>query len=246
MPKNIFQNKKAVFFDFDGTLADSMGLWFEIDKVTLLKFGASTVPLDDLGRESDKFLHNNNSGDIYAKRAQFMIDRYGANCTVAEYFAERTKILIPFLREKLTYKPNADKFLNLLKKNGFELCLVSLINNEILNFYKTECDNLNRKADLSYIFGDKCVTIDIVNNKKPDPEAYLKAVSMLDGKISKEQCLIIEDSITGVTAGHRAGIDVVCIYDKYADPDREEIEKLSTHNVKNFAELILEFNRYIQ
>ena len=52
-----------------------------------------------------------------------------------------------------------------------------------------------------------------------------------------EECLVIEDSLSGVQAAKNAGIDVVCIYDKYSNVDRVEIERISDYNVSNFSEL---------
>lgn len=46
-----------------------------------------------------------------------------------------------------------------------------------------------------------------VQNAKPDPDVYLKAASELG--IAPEECLVFEDSMTGVTAGLRAGATVV-------------------------------------
>jgi beta-phosphoglucomutase-like phosphatase (HAD superfamily) len=48
---------------------------------------------------------------------------------------------------------------------------------------------------------------DQVQHHKPDPEVYLLAASRLD--IPPEECLVIEDTTTGVSAGLAAGMHVV-------------------------------------
>jgi HAD superfamily hydrolase (TIGR01549 family) len=50
---------------------------------------------------------------------------------------------------------------------------------------------------------------DDVEHGKPDPEIYLLVASELG--VSPEECLVIEDSPTGVKAGLAAGMDVVAV-----------------------------------
>lgn len=56
--------------------------------------------------------------------------------------------------------------------------------------------------------------------------------------VTPKECLVIEDALIGVQAAKNAGIEVVNMYDKYSDSDREEINSLSDYKVKNFKELI--------
>lgn len=46
-----------------------------------------------------------------------------------------------------------------------------------------------------------------VEKGKPDPDIYLKAASMLD--VPPEQCVVIEDSLSGVKSGLNAGMKVI-------------------------------------
>ena len=47
-----------------------------------------------------------------------------------------------------------------------------------------------------------------------------------------------EDSYTGVLAAKKAGIEVVNVYDKYADIDRDNINKETDYFIKNYQEFI--------
>ena len=53
-----------------------------------------------------------------------------------------------------------------------------------------------------------------------------------------DKCLIFEDSYTGVLAASRAGIEVVNIYDKYADLNRDQINELTDYRIDNFRQFI--------
>jgi len=62
--------------------------------------------------------------------------------------------------------------------------------------------------DLTEAF-DFVASRDDVERGKPDPEIYLLVSRELG--ISPEECLVIEDSPTGVKAGLAAGMDVVAV-----------------------------------
>lgn len=79
-----------------------------------------------------------------------------------------------------------------------------------------------------------------VVNKKPNLEIYLKIMDYYNA--TPEECLIFEDSYTGVLAAKKVGIEVVNIYDKYADIDREKINKETDYFIKNYQEFIKIFN----
>ncbi len=103
-----------------------------------------------------------------------------------------------------------------------------------MNVYKNFNKNIINKADIKKMFS-YILTKENVNNKKPNPEVHYKILDYF--KVKAQDCLIIEDSLLGVKAANKAGIDVVSIYDKYADKDREEINKLTKYQFNNFQEI---------
>jgi HAD superfamily hydrolase (TIGR01509 family) len=56
---------------------------------------------------------------------------------------------------------------------------------------------------------DLILTREDVQNPKPDPEIYLMAADKLD--VPPEECLVLEDSPTGVQAGVAAGMNVIAV-----------------------------------
>ena len=56
--------------------------------------------------------------------------------------------------------------------------------------------------------------------------------------IKPEECIVIEDALIGIQSAKNAGLEVINMYDKYADADREEIYKLADYKVQNYRELI--------
>jgi len=62
------------------------------------------------------------------------------------------------------------------------------------------------KTGLSGFFGPHVYSGDLVGNGKPAPDLFLLAAEKLD--LAPEDCLVIEDSAHGVTAGRAAGMTV--------------------------------------
>ena len=56
---------------------------------------------------------------------------------------------------------------------------------------------------------DLVLTAEDVSRGKPDPEIYLKAAERLG--VSPAHCLVLEDSVNGITAATRAGMNVIAM-----------------------------------
>ena len=62
---------------------------------------------------------------------------------------------------------------------------------------------------------EEVIGADQVTNPKPDPQIYLLAASRLG--VPPEECMVIEDSPTGVTAGLAAGMNVIGVANEMTD-----------------------------
>ena len=235
----MFEGKKVVIFDVDGTLIDSIGMWNDVD-AELVKRGGG-IPRDTIGEERDKFLAVNTSGDIYMGYAKYLKESNNLNLSKEEINSLRNTICIEYLKNTVDLKPNVEELLKQLKEDGYTLVMATIGSKWVIDIYLNENKNILNKCDLKDIFGSLILTKDNVSKKKPDPEVYLKAMEIANA--TPNECLVIEDSLSGVQAAKAANIDVVCIYDMYSDIDREEIEKLSDYNVQDFNVLLQELKK---
>ena len=71
---------------------------------------------------------------------------------------------------------------------------------------------------------------------KPNPEIYEKILA--DFGIQSTECIVIEDSLVGVEAANRAGIEVAVIRDQYSDLERGEINQKSQYQYEDFSEML--------
>ncbi len=86
----------------------------------------------------------------------------------------------------------------------------------------TSADNIKMKINLEEIGlseKDFDVTIDglEVENKKPDPEIFLKAAEKL--KVSPASCLVVEDAVSGVEAAKQAGCRCLAIKTSFSEKE---------------------------
>lgn len=73
---------------------------------------------------------------------------------------------------------------------------------------KRNCNDMLVAFGLRDIF-DLVVTKEDVINPKPNPECYIKAMNHFNAE--KENCIIYEDSIQGITAAKNAGVKYIVV-----------------------------------
>lgn len=180
----------AVFFDMDGLFVDSEPQW-------LL---AETELMADYGYEWTSVDQNYCLGGPLTRVGKYMFDKSG-NAESPEFF---TRSIIEKMAAKLSdgapVMPGALDLLQDLYENNIPTALVSasprVLVDSVLKSVPTHTFSFSLSAD-------------DVTNSKPDPEAYLKAADNL--KVSIENCLILEDSPTGVKAATSSGAFTIAV-----------------------------------
>ena len=230
------KNKKYIIFDLDGTLIDSVGVWNMADQRIIKKHAGVTIDLDTIQSERHAFLHENLAGDIYLAYCEHLISKYGfSNHNPIEISDERRDMADEVLAKETDFKPGAVELIRKSKSLGFMLALATITTQVQLKAYSHKNEKMMKQLNLLSAF-DLIITGDEVKRKKPDPEIYDTIMKNYDAK--KDECLIFEDSYTGVLAGKNAGVEVVNVYDKYADLDREKIDDIADYSISNYQEFI--------
>jgi len=97
--------------------------------------------------------------------------------------------------------PNVNSTLSALKEKGFKLAVVTT--------KRWETAKLGLRFAKMESFFDTVVTIDGINNPKPDPEPLYLALERLGA--APEEAIMVGDSPSDVMAGHNAGTKTVAV-----------------------------------
>ena len=180
----------AVFFDMDGLLVDSEPLWLISETQMMAKYGYQWLASDQaacLGGPLDR-VGNYMSGLIGGKR-----DGNTLTLEIIDRMVDRFKGDLPFM-------PGAIELINDLRAHQVELTLVSASP-------RTLVDAVLAKFEVNPFV--RSISSNDVKISKPDPEGYLLAATSGGHDISNS--LVLEDSLTGVTAAKASGAWVLAV-----------------------------------
>jgi len=182
--------RKAVIFDMDGVLADSQPFHFEVDQAVLAACGHD-VPLAVVQQYAG--MSNPNRWAKY--KADFALAK-SVEALIALHVAT---IMARLDAAELQAIPGVHELLAMLKKRGLRLAVAS---SSSYDFIYKMLDKIGIRDAFTHI-----VSGEDMQNSKPAPDIFLHAAKMLD--CATEDCVVVEDSASGVRASVAAGIACV-------------------------------------
>ena len=214
----MLRGKKAVIFDMDGSLVDSMWIWPEVDRIYMEKYGLKQ-PAD---------FHKAIEGKSYTETAQYFVDTFhDLHRSVDQVKEEWKEMTMELYSTKVLPKPGAVDFLKAMRQKGVLLGIA------------TSNDRVLAEAALKAqgIFGyfDSVRTSCEVAAGKPAPDVYLKVAEVLS--VSPASCLVFEGVPNGIPAGKNAGMEVFAVDDAFSRPDEQEKKRLADYFIHDFYEI---------
>lgn len=211
--------KKAVIFDMDGSLVDSMWIWPEVDRIYMEKYHL-TEPAT---------FHRDIEGKSYTETAQYFVDTFQTlDRTVEQVMQEWRDMTIRLYATEVFPKPGAVEFLKAMKKQGVLLGIAT--SND-----RTIADAALQARHLVPYF-DSIRTSCEVSAGKPAPDVYLKVAE--DLRIEPSSCLVFEDVPNGILAGKNAGMEVCAVDDEFSRPLEAEKKRLADYFIRDFNDIL--------
>lgn len=218
------QKKQAVIFDLDGTLVDSMWMWYSIDVEYLGKFGISCP--DDLQRCIE--------GKSFSETAFYFKERFLLSDSIAEIKQAWIEMSIEKYRSEVLPKKGVPAFLDYLKSSHIKIGIATSNGREMV-------DAVLESLGIQHYFGSITTACEVTSGK-PAPDIYLKVAS--DLQVAPEACMVFEDIPAGILAGKSAGMTVCAVDDVYSIPLREEKYRLADYYIDDYDEIICEAAHY--
>ncbi len=218
MKDKMLENTEAVIFDLDGTLADSMWVWSEIDRDF---FHSHHIDFPE-------YLNSQIEGMGFTETAQFFVDHFPLTETVEEIKQLWNDMALEKYRTKVPLKPGAAEFLSELRYRGIRTGIATS-NSMLLVDHFLEAKDIRSEFDAITTVCDVC-------RGKPAPDVYLATARKLH--TDPVHCLVFEDIPMGILAGIRAGMRVCALEDAYSAAQREEKRRLADYYIEDFRELL--------
>ncbi len=182
---------KGIIFDMDGVLIDSMAAHAEAMKIICERYDSPNWK-GDIGQFAGCGPEH-----IFEILLPEELARRGAEALNEEAEAIFRKIFAP----KAVLMPRLKEFLDGVKRHGVKCSVGSSGCYENVAMTWEKC-NLERWFEASVCAND-------VTHCKPSPEIFLTAAKRLG--LQPEECIVVEDALSGVEAAKAAGMKVVTL-----------------------------------
>jgi len=183
---------EAALWDFDGTLADTEGIWIDAEFELVAELGGTWS-----AAHADQLV-----GNSLLDSGSYILNVIGRHDVDPAWVVDRlvSYVIVRLRNQPMPWRPGALELLNSLRAAGVPCALVSASYRILL---EAALDQLPEGTFDVSVAGDE------VTQGKPHPEPYEKACAALG--VEARNCVVFEDSITGARSGNAAGALVVAI-----------------------------------
>ncbi len=204
---------KLIIWDFDGVIADSEKLWLKNRMEILNK---------DYGLNWNFETVNKHLGGMSDKTKRIILKNMGINLK-DDFEEEALKLDYISMSKEMKATPGVENIFNQIK---IKQCIATG------GLYDKTINKIQAVGFENFFNADNIFTADMVEHGKPEPDLFLLAAEKM--KTKPENCLVIEDSIAGMTAAIRAKIPVVAFLGSeiYQSPEyKKQVEDLGVKNI---------------
>lgn len=214
----MLKNIKAVIFDMDGSLIDSMWIWKDIDIEYLSRYGYH------MNSETVREFQANIQGMSFYETAVWVKEHYKIPKTIEEMMDDWNKMAWDKYENQVFLKPGALEFLEECKRRDIKLGIATSNSRELV-------ENVMQARKIQKYF-QVIVTGSEIIHGKPAPDIYLTVAKALEADCC--DCLVFEDIPAGITAAKRAGMKVCAVKDEYSMHLQDEKISMADYYIEDY------------
>ena len=212
MAEKATNKTKAILFDLDGTLAQTMEYHYDAWRKAMLNYGIDLAPEDYYPLEGT---------NLYELAKKLFVLHKLNGCDEKELVNNKEKYYLD--TNTFVLYPGVVELLNVIKLNNIKLGLVTA------SLRKT----LNNTAPLKFLkIFDVIITGQDTTEGKPSPKPYLKAAKKLG--VMPENCVAVENAPIGISSARNAKIYCVAICNTLDSSSLQEADEI----IYSFNELL--------
>ncbi|MDO4536451.1 MAG: HAD family phosphatase [Clostridium perfringens] len=189
----MIENTKAMIFDLDGTLVDSMWLWDKID----------TTYLNKLGIDKPSNLKKEITHLSFDKTAEYFKERFNIEDSVDKILETWYKMSYNEYTNNIKLKPGAKEFLEYVSSKGIKLGIATS-NSMVL------VETCLKSNGVFHLFDKITLTAEVSRDKR-FPDVYLLAAKRLG--VTPSDCIVFEDILPAICGAKSANMTVIAVDD---------------------------------
>lgn len=213
------KNVDAIIFDFDGTLANSMWVWEEVDRQFFVKRNIS---------RTEEFC-NLIAVLGFELGAQFAIDHFKLDESPEDIIEEWKSAAEEGYKKHVVLKPNAAEYLQHCKSQGIPIAIATSLQRHLL-------EPALKNNGVYDLLDAICICDELQCGGKSNPTVYLEAAKQLN--VPANNCAVFEDIVVAAQSAKKAGAYVVGVHDDHKQQATQELKTIVDLFIEDYAQLL--------
>lgn len=212
----------AIILDLDGTVLDSMRLWYEVDRKFLSRYGYEVTS------EYTEFVK---SASI-EEGAQYTVNNFDIPLTPSEVVDTWNEMVFSEYANNIRLKEGSYEYIRRAKQTGLKIACATALT----SVNARAALDANKVTELI----DTLITLEDVGKvNKSEPDIYLRASEELG--VPPEKCLVFEDVPVAVLGARKGGFAICAVYDDIGSGEGKtwgEMVRTSDYALEDWTTLI--------